>query len=84
MVTLNLVFDTHEALHDHFRLRRELTETLVCQLAKAPETTWLNVAIQVYRLAPTEKVKGIKILRDALRLSLRDARVLWEVAQTLA
>lgn len=43
----------------------------------------LKVARQVALLTPQYKVGGIKLLRDALRMSLKDAKHTWEIAAIL-
>ena len=82
-MNLATILNTHEALLEHHALRKEVMQVLSQSRADTYEGELINIAIEVFRLNPEEKVRGIKILRTVYKLSIRDAKLLWELGQTL-
>ena len=80
---LDTMLATHAALRQFPQLQLEVTRALETQLTDGEECHHLWTARYTVRLDHTQKIPGIKLIREALQIGLKQAKELWEVAATL-
>jgi ribosomal protein L7/L12 len=80
---LQTLLDVHSALCERPAIQKEVTQVLI-EVLNTPERDMVGIARQIYQLGPQSKVAGIKLLRDIYGLFLLEAKLLWEVGQTLS